>query len=110
MPLEVDGKDNFTASFAPRDSVCRLIYGASLPSMTSLTAVLRIDTVETICSLVQAIHQQAADISAAMVKSGPGCASSSVEPPDAIDIDSKFRKHLAVPVLDSGLPSKILVP
>ncbi|KAJ4307312.1 hypothetical protein N0V88_000695 [Collariella sp. IMI 366227] len=32
------------------------------------------------------------------------------EPPATIDIDSKFREHLAVPVLDSGRHSKILVP
>ena len=31
-------------------------------------------------------------------------------PPDTIDIDSKFRNHLAVPVLDNSLHSKTLAP
>ncbi|KAH6855722.1 pyridoxal phosphate-dependent transferase [Chaetomium sp. MPI-CAGE-AT-0009] len=49
-----------------------------------------LDMVKTICALVEAIHQQAADILAAKVKPGPGRASAPAEPANTIDIDSKF--------------------
>jgi hypothetical protein len=73
-----------------------------VPQPLSPLSCFPLDTVETICSLVEAIHQQFADILAAKAKPGPGCASSPAEPPDTIDIDFKFREHLAVPVLDSS--------
>ncbi len=71
---------------------------------------ISLDTVKTICSLVEAIQQQAADILAAKAKPGPGRVSLPAEPPDTIDIDSKFRKHFSVPVLDNSLHSTIFVP
>ncbi len=44
-----------------------------------------------------------------MAKPGPGYASSLADPPDTIDVESKFHIHLTVPVLESSLHSKILV-
>ncbi|KAI9826024.1 MAG: hypothetical protein M1826_006822 [Phylliscum demangeonii] len=85
-----------------------------LLAATSLTLPISndisLDTVATICDLVELIHEKAAEIVEAQGKpaSVPTAPSNSA---DVIDLESKFRQHLFVPVLDdASAHSNVLIP
>ncbi|KAF9872940.1 hypothetical protein CkaCkLH20_09450 [Colletotrichum karsti] len=72
---------------------------------------ISLETVERICFLIKDIHKKGSIILEAKQKPGLTCASSLGKSADIVDIGSKFRRHLDVPILnDSSVHSKVFVP
>ncbi|KAK8144852.1 hypothetical protein G3M48_005242 [Beauveria asiatica] len=75
-----------------------------------ISNIISLDTVKKICSLVGLIRENAHDVLEAKQDPDKVMPPSS-ESADVIDIESKYRKHLVVPVLDDASGhSKVLIP
>lgn len=72
---------------------------------------ISLETVETICFLIRDIHKKASNILEAKQRPGFVRASSPGKSADVTDIESKFRRHLDVPILDDdSVHSRAFVP
>ena len=97
--------------FAPYGRVEGDLELSQLLATTSVTLPISnnisLDTVKTICDLVEFIHERARDIRE--VQHNPG--SAPTPPADVMDLESKFRQHLIVPTLDgASVYSNVLIP
>lgn len=71
--------------------------------------MISFDTVETICGLVDLIQQKAGNILEAKKSEVASISSSGLA--DVIDLESKYRQHLVVPILDdASVYSKAFIP
>ncbi|KAF9773491.1 hypothetical protein IL306_008681 [Fusarium sp. DS 682] len=85
----------------------RLLATASVT--LPISNMISLDTVETICDLVELIQQKAGDIlEAKKSEVAPITQSGSA---DVYDLESKYRQHLVVPILDdASMYSKAFIP
>lgn len=75
-----------------------------------ISNIIRLEVVQKICDLVKIIQQRAQDILEAEHKSEKASSPPS-ESADAIDLESKYRQHLVIPILsDASAHSKALIP
>lgn len=100
------------AKFACQGRVEGDLKHSELLAMTSVTLPIAndisLDTVNAICGLVELLHERAPEVVKAAAASAPTVSS---EPADIIDLESKFREHLIVPLLDdASAHSKVLIP
>ena len=99
--------------FAAHGKVGGDLEHSRLLAATSVTLpisnLISLDTVKTICGLVKLIQERARDILEA--KQAERAATPPSNSADVIDIESKFRQHLVVPILDNAsVHSKVLIP
>ncbi|KAL7919361.1 pyridoxal phosphate-dependent transferase [Trichoderma austrokoningii] len=75
-----------------------------------ISNMIGLETVEIICGLVKLIHQKAQDILEA--KKGEVAPTGPRGSADFIDLKSKYRQHLVIPILDSAnsVYSKVFIP
>ncbi|KAI0031626.1 hypothetical protein K488DRAFT_51731 [Vararia minispora EC-137] len=101
--------------FAPLGRVEGDIKHSRLLATTSVTLPIfndiTLDTVNTICDLIQLIRNQASDIRKAQQQKPASAPAPWSESADVIDLESKFRQHMFVPVLDdASVHSNVLIP
>ncbi|KAF9269966.1 hypothetical protein L218DRAFT_4584 [Marasmius fiardii PR-910] len=100
MPC-VGGMEKFTS----RGRVEGDVEHSRLLAMTSVTVpisnIISLDTVEMICRMIAQIHKNAPEILDAKQK-GQLAQTTPTESADIIDLESKYRQHLIIPVLDDA--------
>lgn len=99
--------------FGPLGSAGRDLRHSQLLASTSITLPIfnsiSLDTVRIICKLIKLIQKSAEDILKA--EESDSASDLPSEPADVIDLESKFRQHLVILILDdASAHSKVLVP
>ncbi|KAG8988225.1 hypothetical protein FRB93_004172 [Tulasnella sp. JGI-2019a] len=92
--------------FARQGRVEGVLKHSQLLATTSVTLPIAnnisLDTVKTICDLVKLIHKMAPEVVKAQKKTAASALTAPSETADVVDLESKFRQHLIMPILDDA--------
>ncbi|KAG9020560.1 hypothetical protein FRB95_003960 [Tulasnella sp. JGI-2019a] len=101
--------------FARQGRVEGVLKHSQLLATTSVTLPIAnnisLDTVKTICDLVKLIHKMAPEVVKAQKKTAASALTAPSETANVVDLESKFRQHLIMLILDdASVHSKVLIP